>query len=127
MSTSNQTYKVLAIPYFREVFDIIDEVMTLNKAPYYLIGASAMALELLKSGIDPGRTTKDIDFAIMVSSIQQYEEIIEELEKRGFNKVKAPWTVYSKKYNVIIDILPFGVIERNDKVQFTNYIQICMF
>jgi hypothetical protein len=27
MSTSNQTYKQLAIPHFKEVFDIIDDIM----------------------------------------------------------------------------------------------------
>ena len=68
MSKSNQTYKELAIPHFSEVFDIIDEVMREHAVPYYLIGASAIALELLKSDIKPSRGTKDIDFAIMLSS-----------------------------------------------------------
>jgi hypothetical protein len=27
MNTLNQSYKELAIPYFKEVFDVIDEVM----------------------------------------------------------------------------------------------------
>lgn len=57
MSISNQTYKELAIPYFKEVFDSIDEVMMKLKVPYYLIGASAIALELLKEGIKPSRGT----------------------------------------------------------------------
>ena len=48
MSISNQTYKELAIPYFKEVFDCIDAVMMKLNVPYYLIGASAIALELLK-------------------------------------------------------------------------------
>lgn len=45
MNTSNQTYKELAIPYFKEVFKAIDEVMLKFNVPYYLIGASAIALE----------------------------------------------------------------------------------
>jgi hypothetical protein len=48
MHTSNQSYKELAIPYFKEVFDIIDKVMLIHAIPYYLIGVSAIALELLK-------------------------------------------------------------------------------
>jgi hypothetical protein len=53
MSTSSQTYKELAIPYFKETFDCMDEIMQELKIPYYLIGASAIALELLKEGIKP--------------------------------------------------------------------------
>ena len=48
MSVSNQTYKELAIPYFKEVFDCIDSVMIKLKVPYYLIGATAVALNLLR-------------------------------------------------------------------------------
>ncbi len=120
MSTSNQTYKELAIPYFKEVFDIIDEVMIKLNVPYYLIGASAIALELLKEGIKPSRGTKDIDFAIMISSIKDFEIIVKELGKYGFNKVKAPWTLYHPKYNVAIDLLPFGEIEENFTVNFNE-------
>ena len=65
MSTLNQTYKELAIPFFKESFDCIDEVMQDLNIPYYLIGVNAIALELLKKGIKPSRGTKDIDFAVM--------------------------------------------------------------
>lgn len=51
MNTSNQTYKELAIPYFKETFDCIDQIMTSHKIPYYLIGVNAMALKLLNKGI----------------------------------------------------------------------------
>ena len=113
INTSSQTYKELSIPYFKEVFDAIDGVMLRHKVPYYLIGASAIALELLKKGIKPMRGTKDIDFALMISSIKQYETIVEELRKHGFEKVNAPWTLYNSNYNVVIDLLPFGEIEEN--------------
>lgn len=120
MNTSNQTYKELAIPHFKEVFDIIDGVMIKHETPYYLIGASAIALELLKSGVKPSRGTKDIDFAIMISSMTEYEKLSETLISVGFNKVKAPWTFYSEQYNVAIDILPFGEIEEHDTIQFNK-------
>lgn len=120
MSTSNQSYKELAIPYFKEVFEIIDHSMIQHQIPYYLIGVSAIALELLKKGIKPSRGTKDIDFAIMISTIVQYEEIGDTLVQHGFNRVKAPWTFYSDQYNVAIDILPFGEIEEHDTVAFNQ-------
>jgi len=120
MTTLNQSYKELAIPYFRKVFDIIDEVMLKHAVPYYLIGATAIALELLKKGIKPSRGTKDIDFAIMISSLGEYEDIRYSLQECGFNKVKAPWTFYAEKYNVAIDILPYGEIEEGDTLKFNK-------
>lgn len=120
MNTSNQTYKALAIPYFKEAFDVIDEIMVEHKIPYYLIGVSAIALELLKDRVKPSRGTKDIDFAIMISSISEYEELSTSLRKVGFNKVKAPWTFYSEKFNIALDLLPFGEIEEKDTSHFTE-------
>lgn len=120
MSTSNQTYKELAIPYFKESFDCIDEIMQELNVPYYLIGASAIALEMLKKGIKPSRGTKDIDFAVMISSMSEYESISSALESRGFNKVSAPWTFYSDTYNVVIDLLPFGEIEEYFTANFNE-------
>ncbi|PIQ48401.1 MAG: hypothetical protein COW03_10265 [Cytophagales bacterium CG12_big_fil_rev_8_21_14_0_65_40_12] len=120
MSTSNQTYKELAIPYFKESFDCIDEVMQELKIPYYLIGVTAIALELLKEGIKPSRGTKDVDFAVMISSIDEYEKISTELEVRDFKRVAAPWTFYSDTFKVAIDLLPFGEIEENYTVNFNE-------
>lgn len=118
MSSSNQTYKELAIPHLREVFEAIDEVMLKYEVPYYLIGASAIALQLLKENIKPGRGTKDIDFAIMISSAGVFDSIVNELNKHGFNKVQAPWTLYHPGYNVAIDLLPFGETEGNITLNF---------
>lgn len=120
MNISNQTYKQLSIPYFKEVFDCIDKVMIKVNVPYYLIGASAIALELLKKGIKPSRGTKDIDFAIMIASLQEFKTIVEELSNYGFNKVEAPWTLYNDKFNVVIDLLPFGEIEENFTINFNE-------
>jgi predicted nucleotidyltransferase len=120
INTSNQTYKELAIPYFNEVFLIIDEVLAQNKIPYYLVGVSAVALELLKDGIRPSRGTKDIDFAIMIASLTEFDNVVKQLETKGFKKAKAPWTLYHDDYNTAIDLLPFGQIEENDTINFTE-------
>ena len=120
MNTSSQTYKELAIPYFKESFDSIDKVMQEFNIPYYLIGVNAMALELLKEGIKPSRGTKDIDFAVMISSIKEYEQISRALEANGFNKVAAPWTFYSETFKIAIDLLPFGEIEEKQTDNFNN-------
>lgn len=120
MNSSNQTYKELAIPYFKECFDCIDAVMKELNIPYYLIGVNAIALELLKQGIEPSRGTKDIDFAVMISEMNEYKKISAALDAKGFNKVSAPWTFYSGKYKVAIDVLPFGEIEEQFTVNFNE-------
>lgn len=120
MSESSQYYKELAIPFFREVFELIDDVLKNKAIPYYLIGVSAIALEMIKKGIKPARGTKDIDFAIMISSLDQFEEVVNDLEENGFNKVEAPWTMFHPEYDVVVDLLPFGEIEENNTAGFND-------
>lgn len=121
MNLSNKSYKALAIPYFKEIFDIIDEIMISHGHLYYLIGANAIALELLKDGISPSRGTKDIDFAVMLSEIMEFDAIILALKDKGFTKVKEiPHRVYHPEYNVALDILPFGQIEQEFTVRFSD-------
>lgn len=120
MSESSQYYKELAIPFFKEVFELIDDVLKNKGIPYYLIGVSAIALEMIKKGIKPARGTKDIDFAIMISSLDQFEEVVNELEEDGFNKVEAPWTMFHPEYDVVVDLLPFGEIEENKTIGFND-------
>lgn len=120
MSTSGQTYKELAIPYFRETFECIDEVMRELEIPYYLIGASAIDLQLLKKGIRPKRATKDIDFAVMVSNLSEYERMRDALVAKGFRKDPEPWRFLSDTYMIRIDVLPFGGIEDDHMVSFSD-------
>lgn|SRR5690606_16119018 len=120
MNSSSQTYKDLALPFFKETFDCIDEIMKKINIPYYLIGANAIALQFLKEKIKPGRATKDIDFAVMLSSLNEYKIITSELEMVGFRKVEAPWTFYSYKFDVVIDVLPFGEIEEKHSINFNE-------
>lgn len=120
MNTSGQTYKDLTIPYFEEVFRIIDTVLSERNIPYYLVGVNAIALELLEKGHKPSRGTKDIDFAIMISSMNTFDEVADSLESKGFNKVEAPWTFYHPEYKIVIDLLPFGEVEENDTINFNE-------
>jgi predicted nucleotidyltransferase len=120
MTDTSKSYKELGIPYFKEVFNLIDETMKEAGIPYYLLGATAIDLELLKDGIKPSRGTKDIDFAVMVSSISEYEAFTERMENKGFVKVSAPWTFRHPKFDVVIDILPFGEIEEHYTVNFNK-------
>lgn len=120
MTDTSQSYKELGIPYFREVFELLDGTFKSRGIPYYLLGATAISLELLKDNIRPSRGTKDIDFAIMVSSYADYQDLIEELKTKGFVNVTDPWTFYHKGFDIAIDILPFGEIEENNTVNFNE-------
>lgn len=110
----------MAIPHFKDVFDIIDRVLAGFGIPYYLIGVSAISLELLQSGIRPARGTKDIDFAIMIASLSEFQEVVNALKKDGFNKVEAPWTLYHSGFDVVVDLLPFGEIEQKGSINFNE-------
>jgi len=118
MTDISKSYKELGIPHFKEVFDLLDETFKARGIPYYLLGATAVALELLKDGIKPARGTKDIDFAIMISSKSEYEDFTKDLEKKGFIKVTAPWTFRHPEFDIVIDVLPFGEIEENYTANF---------
>ena len=120
MSISNQTFKELSIPYFKEVFDLVDSVMVEMHCPYYLVGVSAIALKIAQIGIKPPRGTKDIDFAVMLSSMDDYDEIVKKLIGKGFVKTESTWTFYHNIYDVAIDILPFGEIDQAHKIDFNN-------
>lgn len=120
MSTSGKSYKELAIPGFKGAFDCIDQIMHKHQIPYYLIGVNALALELLRKGIKPGRGTKDIDFAMMIPEMAVFETITKDLAEQGFQKVKEPWRFFSARYNVAIDVLPFGQIEEEHTVHFSE-------
>lgn len=117
---SNLTYRDLAIDYFKEVFELVDEVMKDCNAPFYLIGVNATDIQLLKEKIKPSRGTKDIDFAVMVPSFSAYDSIKEKLFNKGFNQTREIYTLYHQEYNVAIDLLPFGQIEEDNTIKFTD-------
>jgi len=115
-----KSYKELAIPHFKEIFEVIDKVMKENGTSYYLIGAAAITLEMLRLGTKPLRGTKDIDFAVMVSSTETYEKIMGTLLNNGFKKTEDPWRMKHEATDSLVDIMPFGEIEENHTVNFNN-------
>lgn len=120
MKNISKSFKELGTPYFKETFQLLDEVFREREIPYYLIGANAIALSLLEKGIKPNRGTRDIDFAVMVSSRQEYKEFSQVLYNKGFIKIAAPWTFRHPKYDTIIDVLPFGEIEESYTENFNQ-------
>ena len=113
-------FKEYAIPAFQEVFDLLDQVCSRLDVELYLIGAQARDIHFLEKGIKPSRGTRDIDFAIMLPNIESYEKVMDELVRIGFRKVKEPYRLIHDTSNTVVDILPFGEIEEQGTVKFTD-------
>ena len=117
---SKKTYRELSLPYFKEVFVIFDKMCHSLGIAYYLIGAQARDFHLLENGIAPGRGTQDIDFAVMMPEIKHYNELKDLLVKNDFRKVNEPYRLIYDKTNTVLDLLPFGEIEEDGTVKFTE-------
>ena len=119
-STSKKTYRELAWPYFKEAFLVLNSVCKDLGIEYYLIGAQARDFHLLENGIAPGRGTMDIDFAVMLPEMESYDEMKNLLISRGFRGGREPYRLIYEVTNTVIDLLPFGKIEEERTVKFTD-------
>jgi predicted nucleotidyltransferase len=97
----------------QDILEQFDAAMQAFGVKFYLIGAKARDLWLAIKDIKPRRYTVDIDFAISLENMQQYEELLTFLEKTGnFIKDKnIPQRIYTADNEFMIDLLPFGKIE----------------
>lgn len=103
-------------------------VATLNKAfeefgvDFYLIGARAKDFWLQSSKIPPRRFTNDIDFAVLVSGVDEFQDLVKFLTtKYGFEPVlSVPHRITYVKNKFLIDLLPFGGVEEAGYVNFND-------
>jgi len=85
---------------------------------YYLIGALARDTWMGLHNIQPGRATKDIDFAILIPDISTFHELKDYLvAQEDFNEYKENAFVLLWKDGTQVDLLPFGNIEDNGVVR----------
>ncbi len=101
-----------------EAFSILLNTFRSYNLHHFLIGAQARDVHFFQQGIKPLRGTRDIDFAVMVSSLAEYNELLNTLAHQGFKRVKDPYRIVWGKGETVIDILPFGQIEENYTVNF---------
>lgn len=100
----------------KEVFDALEEAFNAIGIDYYLIGA--IARDIWYSGSNKTfRQTKDVDFAVLVGSKLEYEAVKHYLkENKNFQDTKGNSFVMLTPQGIQIDILPFGSIEIDDRV-----------
>jgi predicted nucleotidyltransferase len=102
----------------KEVFDELEEAFEQLNINFYLIGALARDIWYAR-GDKQFRTTKDVDFAIMISNKEDYEAVRTYLiDNKGYREVKTNSFVLLTPVGIQVDILPFGKIEINDEVKF---------
>ena len=99
------------------VFDAVEDAFSNLGIDYYVIGALARDIWYSKEN-KLSRATRDADFAILVGSETKFEEVKEYLKnKQGFQDSKGNMYVLFSPNGHQVDILPFGAIEIDEKVQ----------
>lgn len=102
----------------KKVFGELEEAFDHLKIDFYLIGALARDIWYAR-GNKKFRTTKDVDFAIMISGKEDYDALRSYLTKnKSYREVKTNSFVLLTPAGIQLDILPFGEIEINDEVKF---------
>lgn len=118
MSNTSKGIKNSLFDNHKKAFEIILETFNEFKISYYLIGAQARDVHFLAKGIKPTRGTRDIDFAIMMQDIHQYNELKGKLVAKGFIETKDPFRLNFNLGETVIDLLPFGEIEEDYTINF---------
>lgn len=94
----------------KEIFDALEQAFATLDIDYYLIGAIARDVWYAKTGANL-RKTKDVDFAVLIGSVQQYNAVREFLKNHNnFIEHKGNAFVLMAPSGVHVDILPFGEI-----------------
>jgi predicted nucleotidyltransferase len=120
MNTSDLTYREYSFADHKEVYLKLDEAFRQFDAHYYLIGANARDVQLYRSGKKPNRGTADIDFAVMLPSMEVYDELREHLKTIGFEETygKMPYRLFYPASNTVIDLLPYGEFAQENTIHF---------
>ena len=99
-----------------EVFETIADVATLTHVHYFVVGATARDMILSHGhGIVIKRATADIDLAVEVADWEEFYALKNRLVATGlFEPTQSAQRLLSK-YDLPIDIVPFGPLEQVNK------------
>lgn len=99
----------------KPLFDELNTSFIATGVDFFLIGAIAKEYWFNRGGKITGGT-KDIDFAVLVASHDDYENIRTYLKDRGYIDTKDNAYILISPTGVQVDILPFGGIEIDQTV-----------
>lgn len=104
----------------KDAFDALEEAFAATGTDYYIIGALARDVWYSR-GSKSFRQTKDIDFAVLVGSTEDYNAVKQYLkENKNFLDSKSNAFAMHTNLGIQVDILPFGEIEIDDAVNFAG-------
>ncbi len=109
-------------PVVLQITKELEKACAKLKLDFFLIGARARDYWLNSSNIKSMRLTNDVDFAVLVPSEENYNELLKILVNiHSFQPVKgnSHRLLYGSQ-KVIVDILPFGEIEKSGYVHFND-------
>lgn len=104
-----------------EVIEVLNQAFNEFGVDFYLIGARARDYWLDANKIPNARGTFDIDFAVLVADMENFEDLKKHLCKsNNFKLVKIPHRIIYEPYDILIDLIPFGGIEKAGYVSFND-------
>lgn len=83
----------------------------------FVVGAQARDLWLaFGAGVDTGRKTNDVDFAVACADWDAFETVVGELAAGGIERVD-PRVAHRFRHpnGTLVDVIPFGGVERADR------------
>lgn len=105
-------------PATRRILETLRSIAGAHQASYFVIGATARDLLMTHVfGIDSGRETRDVDFAIALADWSQFERIKHDFVQTGdfvTAAAEAHRLYYAQdqhQFAYPIDLIPFGKIE----------------
>lgn len=100
----------------KHIFNLLERSFAELNIDFYLIGALARQVWYEKGDIS-FRTTKDVDYAVLVSSHDEYQRIREYLiNQENFTAYRGNAFVLIALDGTQVDLLPFGEIENDGSV-----------
>lgn len=103
----------------KPLFDELNTAFVAVGVDFYLIGAIAKEYWFDRGG-QTSDGTKDIDFAVLVASEEDYENIRVYLKGKGYTGTKENAYVLISPTGLQVDILPFGEIEIDETVKIVG-------
>ena len=105
---------------FEPVLRLIIEVCAHQQVSYFIAGATARDIVLYNVfGRTPGRQTRDIDTAILVSNWREYETLKQSLISAGLSATRSSHRLQHLISGLPVDIIPFGdIADQGNKIQW---------
>lgn len=109
-------YEALRQEGMKPLFEALERGFNHLNIDFYLVGATARDTWFARKGIKT-LSTKDVDFAVYISSKEDYEKLREYLSyKEGFIVSSQNQFVLFNPEGIQVDLLPFGAIDVEGKL-----------